>query len=81
MMDATTRDLMSVMDAGAVLTTDEDGNFWLGDDRIRTKIVRACERSGWIYQTRRPVLSGSSLTGRYLISAMGRRFLRIMRAA
>ena len=80
-MTAATCNVLAAMDDGAVLTTGEHGRIFLSDGPVDGALVVDCLGKGWIFPTRRPVVSGSSLTGRYLITAMGRRFLRIMRAA
>jgi hypothetical protein len=57
-----------------------DQGWRLGDEPIEERVVAALLRKGWLFPTRRPVVTGSPLTGRLVISAMGRRAARLQKA-
>jgi len=63
--------------AGSVIRITPDG-WRLGDEPIPEHVVADLLRRGWIFPTRRPVVTGSPLTGRLVLTGRGRRALTIM---
>jgi hypothetical protein len=64
--------------AGSVIRITPEG-WRLGDEPIPEHVVADLLRRSWIFPTRRPVVTGSPLTGRMVIAGRGRRALAIMR--
>ena len=69
---------MSGPAAGHVIRITPEG-FRLGDEPIPEHVVADLLRRGWIFPTRRPVVTGSPLTGRIVISNLGRARLAMLR--
>jgi hypothetical protein len=64
--------------AVSVIRITPDG-WRLGDEPIPEHVVADLLRKGWIFPTRRPVVTGSPLTGRLVISNRGRARLALLR--
>jgi len=63
--------------AGSVIRITPEG-WRLGDEPIPEHVVADLLRKDWICPTRQPVVTGSPLTGRLVLTGRGRRALAIM---
>ncbi len=63
----------AVVEVRAPVRPKRTARFWIGDDPIDARTIRRLLDRGWIYPTRKP---GGRLTGRAVISKLGRAALR-----